>query len=283
MGSFGDDTAVTGSAGRYTATLDDSWAIWGPAGGYIAGVALRAAGAESSFGRPANCAVHFLGVARFAPVEVTVEVVKRTRRTESLRVLVHQDDKLMLQLICWGVTDDALPYEHLDSAMPLPAVDTLPTLEDRLAEEGVERQSTYGFWNNFEERPTEWIPDWANRPALDPRWHSWLRFVADEPTDDRWLEAAKLLLLADLGGWPAANRAYAPDDDARWYAPTIDVACQFADVGTTDWFGIEHHSPVGREGLMNANSRLWSADGRLLCTAVTQLIATEMRPHAERP
>ena len=37
--------------------------IWGPMGGYVASVALRAAGAHSRFDRPASIVGHFLGVA----------------------------------------------------------------------------------------------------------------------------------------------------------------------------------------------------------------------------
>lgn len=49
MGDLDRDTALTGSAGRYTAALSEDWRIWGPNGGYVAAVALRAAGAESRF------------------------------------------------------------------------------------------------------------------------------------------------------------------------------------------------------------------------------------------
>src|ERR687888_1917347 len=57
---LGADTAVSGSAGRYSATLHEGWDIWGPQGGYVAGVALRAAGELTSFRRPASFSCHFL-------------------------------------------------------------------------------------------------------------------------------------------------------------------------------------------------------------------------------
>ena len=46
MGDLDRDTAVVGDGGRYTATLSDDWEIWGPNGGYIAAILLRAAGAS---------------------------------------------------------------------------------------------------------------------------------------------------------------------------------------------------------------------------------------------
>ena len=55
MGDIGLQTACEplGDA-RYRAVVSDDWEIWGPGGGYVAAIALRAAGAESPFGRPGS-------------------------------------------------------------------------------------------------------------------------------------------------------------------------------------------------------------------------------------
>ncbi len=42
MGDLARDTAVQGGAGSYGAVLSRDWEIWGPMGGYVAAVALRA-------------------------------------------------------------------------------------------------------------------------------------------------------------------------------------------------------------------------------------------------
>ena len=79
-GDLATDTAVRAvdaDAGRYQADISSAWEIWGPMGGYVAGVALRAAGAASPFTRPASFSCHYLGVAAF------VMVLRRLRgRTE---------------------------------------------------------------------------------------------------------------------------------------------------------------------------------------------------------
>ena len=73
MGDLDHDTAVEDlGAGRYRASLQADWEIWGPCGGYVAAVALRAAGAESRQSRPASFFCHYLSVAAFGPVEVEV-------------------------------------------------------------------------------------------------------------------------------------------------------------------------------------------------------------------
>jgi acyl-CoA thioesterase-2 len=80
MGSLDLDTRLSGGDGIYQATLSPDWQIWGPNGGYVAAVALRAAGLASRFRRPASFTCHFLGVGAFAPAEVRV-VPQRSART----------------------------------------------------------------------------------------------------------------------------------------------------------------------------------------------------------
>ena len=62
MGDLEVDTRVTGGGGHYTADLSAAWEIWGPCGGYVAAVLLRAAGAHSDFPRPVSLAVQFVAM-----------------------------------------------------------------------------------------------------------------------------------------------------------------------------------------------------------------------------
>ena len=73
MGDLAVDTAVRARGeGRYEATLSADWEIWGPMGGYVAAVALRAAGASTPELRPAAFSCHYLGVAQFDTVDIKV-------------------------------------------------------------------------------------------------------------------------------------------------------------------------------------------------------------------
>lgn len=282
MGDFGVDTAVSGADGVYTATLNDDWEIWGPNGGYVAAIALRAAGAESRFDRPANCAVQFLGVAAFDEVTCTVEMVKRTRRADVLRVLMTQGDRLILQLSCWAVTRDLADERHVAVALTHPPPHEVPTVLERLEAAGIEPTGPpFPFWNNFEQRPIDFIAKWEERGALEPSWASWLKYEPTAVTDDPWIEAARVLLLADVGSWPAAHRAFTPAEVAGWYAPSLDVACHFTDLDTTDWLLAAHTSPASRDGLMSSTSNIWSSDGRILASGVSQLIVTPTAPTAD--
>src|SRR3954454_20256380 len=91
MGDLAADTSLTGSVGRYKAKLSRDWEIWGPNGGYIASIALRAAGEHSRFDRPASIVSNFLGVASFnAPLDISVVTTRGAKRAEAMRVAVSQ-------------------------------------------------------------------------------------------------------------------------------------------------------------------------------------------------
>jgi hypothetical protein len=61
MADFLDDTRVARGdrPGEWRAILSPDWAVWGPNGGYVAAIALRAALAESRLSRPASFHCHF--------------------------------------------------------------------------------------------------------------------------------------------------------------------------------------------------------------------------------
>jgi hypothetical protein len=75
--SLDEATRLDGDAGRYSIQLDDAWEIWGPSGGYLAAIALRAAGRCAEILRPASFYCHFLSSPAFAGVELAVETLKR--------------------------------------------------------------------------------------------------------------------------------------------------------------------------------------------------------------
>src|SRR4051812_43023883 len=101
MGDLEVDTRLTGGEGRWTAELSSDWAIWGPCGGYIAAVLLRAAGAHSNFPRAATLAVNFLGVARFEPVDLVAETLQAGRRSQAIRVSMTQDGRPISHAVVW--------------------------------------------------------------------------------------------------------------------------------------------------------------------------------------
>lgn len=275
MGDLAVDTAIEGSDGRYRAQLSRDWEIWGPNGGYLAVIALRAAGAYTPLRRPATFSCHYLGVADFGAVDLDVRTIRGSRRAVSVAVSMTQSGKSILEALVWVVGDvDGLEHD----AAPMPAVappDGLPNVEELMA--GQERGPYSAFWSNFEQRPLDWLPAdrWEAREPSDPGFLSWYRYLPRDTFDDPFVDAGRSLLLVDTLGWPAAVRAYT--NDLPYYAPSLDVTARFhGRAPETPWLLAECRSPVARDGLVSSAVSVWSAGGQLLASGGQQMLCRPM-------
>ncbi|MGB8858346.1 MAG: thioesterase family protein [Ilumatobacteraceae bacterium] len=278
MGDFAVDTELTPNGdGSYSRLLHRDWEIWGPNGGYMGALALRAAGLHCGRARPANITVHFLGVANFdEPVRVVPTTLRATKVATSVGVSIEQAGRPVLQAMVWALDDGLGGLRHAHGEAPAVAGwRDLPTLQERFAADGLENQSPYRFWDNFEQRPTEWISDWDNRSDQPPVYENWLRFQPASPTDDPWLAAGRLLLLVDLGGWPAVSRAHV---QGSYVAPSIDVSCEFHRLPTQPgWYFLHGVSPHSGDGLVASRQEVWSDTGELLASGISHLLCRPVR------
>jgi acyl-CoA thioesterase II len=273
MGDLAVDTAVEGGDGQYTALPVDEWEIWGPEGGYIASFALRAAGRESSFPRPASFFCHYLGVARFEPIELTVSKLRSGRTAESLRVTVTQDGRPILDATVWTVADSVDGISHdLSSAPEVPGPDGVENLEELFAAIGTAEPPPFPFWNNFEARPLDFRVDWPPAEPLEPVWREWLRFLPTSTFDDPWVDACRALIVVDVVSWPAAHRHHAWKQPP-FIAPSMDLYVAFHEPAAADpWLLADGHSAVAGDGLVNWTGRLWSSERRLVASGMGQLL-----------
>lgn len=263
---------------RFERMLSRDWEIWGPNGGYLAALALDAARHISGRARPANASVHFLGVATFdAPVSVTAEPLRQTRQATSVLVRIEQSGKPILAAMIWTLDDGLDGLAH--DAAPMPDVQSWnvsPTIPEWFEQAGVEPPPRrYAFWDNFEQRPPSWIVDWQNRTQSRPLYQEWTRFTEGGPTNDPWRQAARLLLLVDLGGWPSIGRRHL--DDYNWMAPTLDVSCEFHRLATGDeWFFLQGESPFAGNGLIASHQHVWNDRGELLASGISHLLCRKI-------
>jgi acyl-CoA thioesterase II len=274
VGDLDLDTRLDGGDGAYTMTMSRDWEIWGPQGGYVAAIALRAAGAHCRRPRPASIVGHFLGVASFdAPVSVVCTTLRRARVAESVRVSLTQADRPIFEALVWGIDDDVPRLEHDDAPAPdVPPWRDLATIQERLGAIGEHYSAFFPFWNNFEQRPTEFRNDWMTRTTGDhpPRWQQWLRYVPTASFADAWLDACRTLILVDVGSWPAATSYH---NQQAILAPSIDLACEFHRIApATDWLLVDAHSPSAADGLVASHQHVFSDDGVLLASGVSQLL-----------
>lgn len=278
MGDLADDTAVEDiGEGQYRATLSADWEIWGPMGGYVAGIALRAAGAATTQPLPAAFSCHYLGVARFEPVDIKVEAMRDGRAASSHRVAVTQDGKPILEAMVWSVdTGDGLEHDETD-APDLPGPDELPNIEELLP---ADAEPPFAFWRNLDAKPLHFEADWppdGPRPAV---WQEWLRFLPTAAFLDPWVDAVRSVILVDLPSWPSAHRPHAWKQPA-FIAPTLDLNVAFHRPTTdVEWLLCDGAAPVSTRGLFGWNARVWSPAGRLHASGGGQCLYRPLRPPA---
>jgi acyl-CoA thioesterase-2 len=273
VGDLGQDTSVVGADGRYRATISGDWEIWGPMGGYVAAVALRAAAAEAPPGlEPASFTCQFLSAARFEAVDIDVSIRRASRRAAAIEARITQGGTAILDAQVWFATPDqvirhdhakAHRHGHPDEHAPISAY--------------AYEQPMFAFWNNFEGKPLDWIEDWDAFPGGEPEWAEWLKFAPTAAFVDPVLEAARLLLLADLPSFPAAVRAH--PGPRTFVSPSLDLAVQFhrlTELG--EWLLVQGVSPIADRGLMAFRSEVWSADGRQVASGSGQLLLRAVPP-----
>lgn len=252
---------VAGEPGCWRATLSPDWAVWGPNGGYLAAIALRAAMAASRLPRPASFHCHFLATGAFAPVELRVQSLGGGKRAESLRVDMRQDERVLLAAIAWMTDDGLAGFEH-DSATPpdVPAPSALRSYAELVGDEYAE---WYPIWRSIEARPVRF-----REPPGEPRWHTWVRFT-DTPIADRAADALRQLFWLDLPGWNAMIAAH--PWPFRFLAPNLDLGVHFHRFAPeATWMLVDGHAPLATGGLVSGVARLWSEDGRLLATGTSK-------------
>jgi acyl-CoA thioesterase-2 len=276
MGDLGQDTAVHGADGHYLATLSRDWEIWGPNGGYIAAIALRAAGEHTRFDRAASLVAHYLGVASFdAPLEIAVTTLRSAKRAESMQVSLTQGEQPIFEAMVWSVASDVAGFEHDVTTMPAkPDPETLPTVLERLGDQPL--GPYHRFWSNFDERVADedWDDDWENRPPRAPEFGHWYRFVPTSIFHDPWLDACRSLILVDTLGWPAATQAH---PRANMIAPSIDLSCAFHRAAPNEpWLYAQATADSAANGLIGCESRVWSRNGALLAVGTSQLLCRPM-------
>jgi acyl-CoA thioesterase II len=256
-------TRVAPSNDGYATRLSEDWEIWGPNGGYLATIALRAAGLVAQIKRPASFYCHFLSSPAFDVVELEVSVLRRGRRAESLAVEMTQQGKPVLHALI-KTAEEAPGYSHQYPDAPrVPSPETLKTYEELYPNR---RRPRFSFWENIERRP---VDQGATDEQLAPAISEWVRFRPTACFEDPFLDAARALILLDTYGFPAAHRHHR---SWEYLAPNLDTGVWFHHFSPRcEWLLIESECAVADGGLMGVGGRVWDVDGRLLASGSAQL------------
>jgi len=254
--------------GRWQGSLREDWGLWGPAGGHVTALALRAAGEATIQARPISMTCHFLRVGSFDPVDIFVETLKRGRRSELLRVDLKQSDKLIFTAQVWTMPDAFPGITHDTTQLPsLPDPNGLPTWEELFPDD-----PPFDFISRVDQRPIKTMSKSGDAPR-DPELTGFYRFKDNHAVEDPFVDAARPILLLDTFGWMAQYPAHPEDDPSPWIAPNIDYYYRFfRSTSHADWLHMTVSADIAEGGLMGTNGAIHDASGKLLITGHSQLM-----------
>jgi acyl-CoA thioesterase len=273
VADFALDTEVEGRDGAYRAVLSPDWSVWGPLGGYVAAIALRAIGRQSAQPRPASFSCQFLRVGKPGRVDVAVSEVGGERRAQALRAVLSQGGTPLLAATAWMVADGIAGFEHDASRAPdVPRPQSLPTV----AQATPSMLELFPFWRIAEGRPVEQLADPESKP---PFWRGWIRLPGAAPKGDLLLDAARSVVCMDVMMWIAGSR---PHPRPRLFvAPNLDLTVQFnGEAGESEWLLCDGAGETARHGLLGCSGRIWTGNGKLAASGTAQLLCQPNPGHA---
>jgi acyl-CoA thioesterase len=256
--------------GRYRATVSANWALWGPVGGYLAAIALRAAGVHSAMPLPASLSCQFLSPARFGAVELEVDFTRTSRHAKSLTVLMTQRGTPVMSAQVWTIADEIKgPERRLSCPPSVPAPDQVAELaRDRsfanLTAAGATATGT--FWRNLELRTVPF--DLSQSEGLQI--HSWAKFRPRAYFGDPWLDACRELITIDTAIFPVIAIAMG---GGKYVALSMDLYVAFhSPPPAEDYLLVTGQGTAAGAGLVSGTAQTRSADGTLTASGGSQLI-----------
>ena len=128
------------------------------------------------------------------------------------------------------------------------------------------------FWENFDQRLLQWSEEWPPPGPLPPTWQTWVRPRPTAAFDDPWIDAARSLIVLDVGSWPAGSRPHMYLDPP-YIAPSLDLYASFQYPGFIVGVALVGCAFAGRAGgLLSWTGRVWSRERRLVASGGGQAV-----------
>lgn len=272
VADIADATSVVGGDGTYRAEVSGDWSIWGPNGGYTASIALRAAGAEHRGSRPLSTNAHFVARVDVGPVDLTVATLRRSARAALCHVTTEQSGRVVLDSTVWMLLEgaDAIhepSHRERDDVPDQPL--SQPTTWQRLQLDG----PLPGMQTYFEDReigPMDAPGLYAEREPAPARWRSWCSVLPRRVLDDPFVDAARVLVAADLMPYLAAMAPH-PDIRDRCFAATMSLSASFVpSPSRTEHVYCDAEAASLEHGILTGRMMARAEDGSLVAYALQQ-------------
>lgn len=252
--SFEQATAVSGGPGKWTASLEAGWDIFGVTnGGYLMAIATRAMEAETGGRQLISATGNFMNPANPGPVDVGVEVLKRGRSLSTLRATLSRGGKDLVHVN--GVYADPDRPIH-ESTLALSGPPDLPAPQDCiLTEPATDAPIPPPFTGKVELRvPSEDAERLIDMTGGEPRSRGWFRLRGSEE-----LSAHAVVLATD---------AFAPaifySNLAVGWTPTVDLAIQIREPSPTGWLACQYTTRFVSGGMLEEDGEIWDEEGNLV-------------------
>lgn len=283
---FARDLRPEGRDGRYTLRIPLAYQgrEGQPFGGVTAAAAVRAAGLEAEHPRVASLSLHYVRpLAIDTDLDIRVEPLKRGRRSEVRRVTMEQDGKIVLHAL--AVTTPSEPVRGFPAFEPVvrpafPDPAGLPRMADVIAENGFEVRRDHNIRTADVRVPRDADDRAGVAPDHDRHfiWAASYGFTA--VSDDPWVEAARVAVMCDCQG-TLQRSGEATDVSIPFPAVgspiggivNLDLTIHYHPTNRpTPWLWTDGEASAAAGGLANGSCAVWSTDGDLLATAVTQVM-----------
>lgn len=271
-GSFNQDTAVTTSGDTAAAEINAQWSLHKPVTGYLAAIALRAAGRVTPGERPISASFDATGAAAAGPVKVEIKTLHASTGRHCVGVTLHQGDQIILSATVWSAAGGARGLEHDYGRAP-----SVAHPEYYRSIEELSKTEQFGallpLFHVIEERPVDWNSP-KNWRRCAPEQTAWFRYPGGTTAGDAALTAAKSLVpLSIMPAFAAMMPHPLWNASTGLHSSTTRLAVNFHDAGDSDWLLVEGKADNAAGGLISGTAAAWNADGKLLATAITQLAA----------
>lgn len=261
MADLNEDTRPerTGD-GRYAVEISPDWKVWGPNGGYLSSLLLRAVGVETKEELPISFECQYLRVADFGRAVVEVECLKEGSRASAYQARLIQDDRLQVQAQVWTGDPGRGPTHQLT---------TVPDHFVELAEAGARPPvGPMPFWERLEIREVK---------SSGGHYSHWYRFDPEPEIDDPYMDAARCLVLIDSMHWPA--RYFMHDEPPPFVGPSLDLYVQFHRFNLgSPWLFSDAVSVCADNGVVAGQATVWDEDGVLLASGGGQSVMRRVDP-----
>ncbi len=250
---FARDTSVTPvEAGVYEGSVSrDWWIVFGPNGGFIAALIVRALeAAVGDAGRTArSLTIHYTAAPKEGRVRIHTTVERAGRSQTTVTARMEQDGRL-IALAIGAFSAQRVPALEYDE-LPMPDV---PPPEDVPAVEPDPRAPR--FSQQWQLRPAVGKQPFGGTTEGPTRSGGWIRPLEEHP-----LDAALVAQLTDAWLPAVFTRLAEPNP-----VPTIDLTIHFRTALPlpADYALVVFESRLAGEGFIEEDGLIWARDGRLI-------------------